>query len=328
MLAQGFNLPLEAATQLEHELLVGRLRGADDDRASYPVHRLASHAIGRDRLYKRLGRTRDRSASQRDDIDELLAAMRAHAHGRIAILALDLDGVVDLKEAQYLANHLYVVAPEVVVDQGQHALSAEALLKSPQLLDIANVFGVQQCPSAHRIARNVSAATPLLLEADRPGEVRLVLDLHLQQLQMKRIEEAGGLAEHRDDTRVGAQLGDPAGGRGCPQIRGRGLARTLLSARRLEQRQIGLKRPGAPFRPAATTARSILLVVREELRLLPNRHEYLRMAAQHRMHGSGAALGVADDEEVRQPATRSPRSPKLGERRFAGRFRLVSHRVS
>src|ERR1017187_6884956 len=66
----------------------------------------------------------------------------------------------------------------------------------------------------------------------------------------------------------------------------------------------------------------------QEMRLLELGHVDLRVSTEHPVKRGGTALGMADDEEVGHPAARSPRSPKLGKGRFAGRFRFVSHRAS
>ena len=93
-----------------------------------------------------------------------------------------------------------VVGAEVVIDQGQDLLAAEALVVAAQLLDVADMLGVEQrpYPDGIRRSRQVPAATPLGLECDGGGEIRLGLDAGLQPLQVRRAKKARGLAKDRE----------------------------------------------------------------------------------------------------------------------------------
>ena len=81
-----------------------------------------------------------------------------------------------------------------------------------QLLDVAHVVGIQQHLRTVRAARDVATFAASAFERHRLAEVLLGLDVILQQLQMQRAQEARGLAQDRDDARVGLQLRDASGG--------------------------------------------------------------------------------------------------------------------
>ena len=51
-----------------------------------------------------------------------------------------------------------------------------------------------------------------VLERDRSAQVGLALDVVLDELEVKRAQERGGLAEDRHDAGVRAQLRDARGG--------------------------------------------------------------------------------------------------------------------
>ncbi len=116
---------------------------------------------------------------------------------------------------------------------------------------------------------------------------------------MQRAQEARRLAQDRDDARVRLHLGDRAGRRARPQVQRRGLTDPLAGRPRREQRQVLLERVGSADRPA--WRRANVQLRREEPRLLSVGHVDLRVAPQHLIQRSRAALGVADDEEVGNP---------------------------
>ena len=171
---------------------------------------------------------------------------------------------------------------------------------APQLLDVADVVGVQQrcgrCePRGIRLPSRGARSSASALR-----EVLLGLDVVLQQLQVQRAQEARRLAQDRDDPRVRAaprrsraaavrerRYGGEASPASCS---GRGVG---------EQREVLLERVAAVA--AGAGGKRERRSLREEPRLLELGHEDLRVAPQHLVERGRAALGVADDEEVGHP---------------------------
>ncbi len=98
-----------------------------------------------------------------------------------------------------------VVGAEVLVDQHQHPLGPEHRVVAAQLLDVAHALGVAQ-----HLGQRPSAHDRAALQRERRAQIALALDVILQVAAGAASAEARGLAQDRDDPRVGLQLGDAA----------------------------------------------------------------------------------------------------------------------
>ncbi len=111
-----------------------------------------------------------------------------------------------------------VVGAELLVDQHQHLLGREVVVEAAQLIGVAHVFGVHQRGRVVRAARDAPPAAAFGLEREGLGEVALALDPAGDHLQVEGAQEAGGLAQDRDDLRPGDDLGDRRRGRARAQV--------------------------------------------------------------------------------------------------------------
>ncbi len=182
-------------------------------------------------------------------------------------------------------------------------------VEATQLLDVPHVLRVQELGSQKGSVGCLRA--PLLLERERLAKVLLRLHVAGDHLQVVGAQIAGGLAQDRDDARVGRERRD-LGGRGRrANVLGRGVADSLPRSRVGEQRQVALER----LRPVGRFAVECgAQLGREEARLLVLGQEHLRVVAQHVVERRRAALLVADHEEVRHSRPRLGRSPRARRR--------------
>ena len=133
---------------------------------------------------------------------------------------------------------------------------AEQLVIAAQLLDVAHVVGVLEQLRAERAPRDAPALPAGVLERHRAAQAADRLDVRLQQLQVQRGQEAGGLAQDRDDAGLGRDLCDARGGGARPQIGRGGLARELPRSGVREQRHVLVERLGAEARHRRRKARA------------------------------------------------------------------------
>ncbi len=261
------------------------------------AQRVAAHGAWCDRLERPLREHARGSPTYRYGVDQVIELLRADPHGRVRFDDLHRALLLDLEQAQHLAHGPVVVRAEVLVYEHEHMLLPEQGVVAAQLLDVVDQRGVLQQLRAVRATRDLPPGPPLALELDRAAQVPDALDMRLQQLQVQRAQEARGLAQDRHDACLRLDLGDRGSRGGGPQVGGGCLARTLRLGGAGEQAQVlreRLRELTGHRRPEARPH-----VAREEPRLLRLGHEDLRVAAQHLVQRSRAALGVADDEEVR-----------------------------
>src|ERR1019366_5027720 len=164
VLAQREHLTPESVTQLEHQIGVRLLGLGDHEAALNRFERGSADPLWHERLERRLCGSRGGPRAHRDRVHELVEALGAHGESRVGLDGLDRARVVHVEEAQHAPHRRLVLAAEVVVDQHQHLLGREALVIAAQLLDIANVLGVQEDLRPQRPRWDVASLPPRLLE--------------------------------------------------------------------------------------------------------------------------------------------------------------------
>ncbi len=164
---------------------------------------------------------------------------------------------------------------------------------------------------------------------ERPTKVALGLDVRLDELQMQGAQEARRLAQDRDDPRVRADVGD--------QPCGRPATRDMWS---MPRRRAAVARPPANSDRYCSSVSGIANGLRGGGRKRSSGEKYQGSFSshmnicgwrlEHLVQGRGPALGVPDDEEVRDSSIAvSPRA-WLAPRRLApvaiGRTLIPTHR--
>ncbi len=228
-------------------------------------------------------------------------------------------------------HRLLVVRAEVVVDQRQHLLAREGVVVAAQLLDVLDAVVVDQRARASRRWPG-SAGSGGARRRVRP-RCGSRFTTSWRFCSSCRCSERRKLAGSRKIAMMRASGWTsairPRGDR-RPQVGGGGLADALPGARMLEQPQVVLEAFRPTLRPVNSIERTSSsctrgLLAGEVPRLLAGagfvlRHADLRVLAQHLVQRRRAALGVPDDEEVRD-AQRGAygRRGGLGRRAHRGR---------
>jgi hypothetical protein len=179
--------------------------------------------------------------------------------------------VIDAEIAANGTEHRVWVGREIVEDDHVHALAREVLLQALEVLGVA-------------AGRQVDALLAGQLGGDDLLEAAF-FTLAVVPVPVVRVRAVDRVAHHRDELRVGnvrshALVCDVAG-----QVGGRCFADHRLAVRR---------------EAVLVPAKSLLPVAREEVQLLLGYHVDLGVVHQPARQRTRAALGRADDHEVRE----------------------------
>jgi len=234
ILSKRHHLSLEAPAQLAHQLLIGHRRFAIDHITPERSQQPATRALRCQRREHTLDTPRDRAPPDRQCLHQSVDGRGSRSHRGVGLDLLHSRRILDPEEAQHRTHRSLVIGTEIVVDQHQHLLGREYRAISPQLLDISHMLGVQKRQWPQPPTREILSRPPVLLESKRRAQVILGLDPRLYELQVNGAQEAGGLAQDRDDARRRLNLRDQRRGRVGPEIGRRRLAQDLICARTIE----------------------------------------------------------------------------------------------
>ena len=198
----------------------------------------------------------------------------------------DLERLVDLKEAEHAPHRVEIGPAIVVVDQHQHAVRRE---DRPVALELVHEAHPLLVVSPERVARP---------GGERGLQIAGPIDATAHVVVVQRSDEARRLSQDRDDP--------------CGRVRGRDGPGRRVGREVLRARLTGpLLCPGGGEQSEVVRLRRLaregepeIVVGDEEPWFLDRRHVDLRVLAEHVVERRRAALGVADDEEVREAPRR------------------------